>query len=295
MKKTFFTCVLATLCSSLFADEVVNAPVLQKEITFSDEKAESIIDQVDLSKPEGRKAFFFYTNASAFFASIQSMRVFPEAERLALSASWAPYFIETFDDKEALAALLPVALGVDHPYGASRDLTREGQLELLKKYGDIHDVANQVAWFLLTSSNDQADHQQALDILKTRTDLDHASYDTLGYAYYKLGHYDDALQSYFTSREMLHRDDPLAFLKLYGILYHMGETLLAKGDQKEATIAWNAVVHGIEEFSKKSGIDIKIASIIINVDYPRLVKSVKALRVLLKKEETRKAAQGQND
>lgn len=269
MKHILVACLTLLLSSSLVAKE-----------TTEDNIMVALLDTIDTSTPEGADLFFFANNGAAFLSVIYQSRHFSLEQRLALAASW-------LDAVEKNDQMLTLALGIDHPFGPCHSPTRERQLEYLEKYGYVHDIANQVAWFLLTSSNDRTDYEKARDILRSRTDLDHASYDTLGYAYHKLGQYDDALQAYFLSREMLSKEDPLAQMKLANVLYHMGTTLLTIGKHREAYLAWGTAVKELKEYSNTSKIDFSTLLITLDIDYPRLMKQMRALQVIVKKEETR--------
>jgi tetratricopeptide (TPR) repeat protein len=252
---------------------------------------EAVREALDLTTDEGCETFLFYHVASAFFGSIESTQHFPPEKRTALARSWAPYLHQNFSYEHA-APLLKVALGVENPYGSCCTDSREQHLKVLETYGEYTDVANAVAWFLLSSSNEHDDHVQALNLLQARKDLSVEGLDTLGYAYYKLKQYEDALHCFFEAMDCLDEvemstEDPLAPLKRLNIFYHMGETLFAMDHKKEALVAWSKTLKGLDDLSDLHQVDVEILAIGLNVDYKRLRKLVQALRVIVKKEEAK--------
>lgn len=246
---------------------------------------EEAMCKVDRTTHEGWETFSFYNTSIAFLEMVNITQNFPLEKRLAFAQQWEPYLSSSFQPAIA-EPLLTIALDIEHPFGSLVCHARAKQLDLFNKHGDILAVSNQVAWFLLTSSNEPEDHQLALKMLRARGDLDSASYDTLGYAYYRLGHYEDALQSYFTSYEYVNPEDPLAAVKRLGILYHIGEVFFAMDELKDCYMAWQKVAVELKAFAQQYDINLYSLTLTLDIDYAQLRKRIKALRVILKKEAT---------
>lgn len=286
MKKIFLPLVLALFSHHLFAQEPSAIDV---------DSAKNLRESLDLTTEEGVESFLFFNVATAFVDSVEKTQHFSPAQRTALVRAWAPYIHANFSPANA-APLLRIALGVENPYGNYCTDTREIHLATLETYGQYHDVANGVAWFLVSSSEDPADHQKAIELLRGRSDLTFESYHTLGFANHLLGNYDEALQAYFEAAQRLQQTikvdpegDPLAPFKRITLLYHIGNTLITLNKKRDAYLAWSTAIVALRNIAKEHNVDVNTLAIGIDIDYTRFSKQIRALRLVLKKEEALQA------